>query len=133
MSKAGTSFFERPDVKLGDVANTPERIIEHNGGRPVTSGSQSVTSSVPRWTKNRHVMRVVSAYMKLPTGAREFILAGPLVLGAFAASFWSHEIFPVEGAMTEAPEQTGFKGYSLEPIYGERGQVTGYRRVNKGE
>lgn len=130
MSK-GTSFFERKDVNLGDTANTPSKILEHNGGRAQTSGSQSVASSVPHWKKNPFVFRIVERYMRLPTGPREFSIAGPLVLIAFVVSFWSHKIFPVEGAITETPEATNFKGYTLEPIYGDRGQVIGYRRVNK--
>eukprot|EP00744_Colponema_vietnamica_P025348 GILI01037222.1.p1 GENE.GILI01037222.1~~GILI01037222.1.p1 ORF type:complete len:132 (+),score=6.32 GILI01037222.1:36-431(+) len=129
MSK-GSVFFERKDVNLGDVANTPTKILEHNGGRKQVSGSQSVSSSVPRWKKNPFVFRIVERYMRLPTGPREFSIVGPLVVLALGLSFWSHKVFPVEGALTENPEATNFKGYTLEPIYGDRGQVTGYRRVN---
>ena len=99
------------------------RLAEHKRG--------SVAAGVPRWAKNPHLVKFAHFYHSLPMGVREFALIMPGMI-FFTVLVWRSDMFsPVSTAVMDTPAPTDFRGYRLEPMYGEKGILTGYRRVKE--
>ncbi|EPY33192.1 hypothetical protein STCU_00710 [Strigomonas culicis] len=69
---------------------------------------------------------------KIPMGVREFVFTGPLLIITFAVAYFIPVLVPIE-KFTQGlePHTQDMREYTLEPIYGEKGELKGYRHINK--
>ena len=108
-----------------------QRLWAESTNRSGNKKNASVAAGVPQWAKNPYMVKFAHFYHTLPMGVREFALIGPAMI-VFCILVWRSDMFsPVSTAVIPPPTPTNFEGYTLEPIYNEKGALSGYRRVKQ--
>lgn len=106
---------------------------DDDGGaqRPMRSAANYVEG--PK--KNRYLVKWSRFYStKIPMGVREFVFTGPLLIIVFSIAYFIPELVDVS-KFTQglAPHTQDMREYTLEPMYDEKGQLKGYRHINRKE
>lgn len=98
------------------------------------TSSPGVANHVPKPKKNRFFVKMAEFYMtKIPTGIREFVLMGPLCLGACVLVFFLDSLVPesMRSHMSGGVQRADMLSYRLEPVYDkETGRLKAYRKIS---
>ncbi|KAG8347364.1 hypothetical protein ERJ75_000947200 [Trypanosoma vivax] len=89
-----------------------------------------VANAVPTRKKNAALLRIATCYAQTPTGYREFLFMGPLLLLGLCIAYISPHLISLEkctGGLT--PNTVPMSEYHLDPVYNEKGELTAYRRI----
>lgn len=96
-----------------------------------TKPQPSVANHVPAPKKNPLLYRIAEFYCsKIPTGVREFVVMGPLLLVTCIFVYNMQNFVPEKmGEHMHGNQQVDMLTYRLEPQYNEQGKLFAYRRV----
>lgn len=83
--------------------------------------------------KNPFLLKWTHYYStKIPMGVREFVFTGPLLVIVLTIAYFIPRLIDVE-KFTQGltPHTQDMREYTLEPLYDEKGQLKGYRHINR--